>query len=624
MRLFVLRSVYAQVCPEWFAGLRIDLRCLMKKDLRFWMGMAGLLLVVAASRLVRLDDVALNRDEIWSVWQTFGSPQQILQWTPYDWPPLYYLVLGGWRAIMGAEPIVLRVLSSLVFMLGLVFMYRAVRRLHSARAAWLVSLAYAALGFSILLSLEVRGYALLMGLFPLALWLTLRFFDQPGWWRALPLGVALAAMFYTSLTSVGAILVLGIVTLIIYREKVWRWWQPGLIASVLMLPEVLNKLNIATRRVAATQTLELPPLPQALGKMFWEYGGFTFAAWVVLFVLATLMIVWHERRLNARTGAWLVWIFVMPLLMYILNPVLGFFSPRYAWWIMPGIVLWIGWGLAYLPRVGLYAVVVVFVAMLFYPLPRSGQYQIWGNLSPLGENFTWLQDNMQWGDVILENAENTCGAVEEWDYYLGLYFPNGLQFVRDLNAQRRVWVLNPGEQPEELQAMLQQQYIRGRFVGPPGCLFRLYEAPPDREGVLFENGMRFHGVDVMSGRNPDSSPLVRREAERVRLRLWWSVDDPPLLDYSIKTYLAKQDVIHDQIDGPPEVIYPEDAPVETSRWIPGRYYVEERELHLPYPSAGTYHINLVVYFWEDPVPIPVQGGNSDDHLLLTRVRVMSY
>jgi hypothetical protein len=187
-----------------------------------------------------------------------------------------------------------------------------------------------------------------------------------------------------------------------------------------------------------------------------------------------------------------------------------------------------------------------------------------------------------------------------------------------------LWVLNPGDQPAAIKQTLAEQYIPGRFVGPPGCLFGLYEAPPDPVGILYENGLRFHGADIMDGANPFSGPLVRHEGEAVRLRLWWSVDEAVPLDYSIKTFLGRGETIIDAVDGPPALIYPSDAPTATSQWQAGQFYVEERNLTLPYPASGSYAIRLVVYFWEDPVPVLAPRLDDNGHLTLGRVTVKSY
>src|SRR5262245_80837 len=91
--------------------------------------LTGLLLLVAASRIVRLGAMEMNWDEVWSVWQTFGSPQEVLRWTPFDWPPLYFLTLAGWKALVGFFPFVLRYLSASAFLIGSACTYRAVRRI---------------------------------------------------------------------------------------------------------------------------------------------------------------------------------------------------------------------------------------------------------------------------------------------------------------------------------------------------------------------------------------------------------------------------------------------------------------------------------------------------------------
>src|SRR5689334_15035527 len=224
--------------------------------------------------------------------------------------------------------------------------------------------------------------------------------------------------------------------------------------------------------------------------------------------------------------------------MYLLHPFLAFFSPRYAWWILLGISIWVTWGLAYLPRRGILALVGLFTVMTFAPVPFQTYNVFADNTSPLEGNFIWLKDHMVIGDVFVTDPGMNCGAPEEWDYYIRTYFPMGVQFVNHAEGYRRVWYVTGSAPPNpQLQAMVADGRVNERFVGPAGCKFTLYEAPPDSKGILFENGMRFHGMDVMDGERPWSAPLVRHEGETIRLRLWWTVDRTPDLDYSINTYV---------------------------------------------------------------------------------------
>jgi len=224
------------------------------------------------------------------------------------------------------------------------------------------------------------------------------------------------------------------------------------------------------------------------------------------------------------------------------------------------------------------------------------------------------------------DPSSRCGQPEEWDYFIRTYFPQGLQFIQNPDGYRRVWYITyDGQQNPQLFQAITKGRVAERFVGPAGCLFRLYEAPPDSVGIPFENGLRFHGMDVMDGERPWSAPLVRREGESIRVRLWWSVDQPPPLDYSIGTYVMRDDHVFAEADSPPQLIYPEDAPQETSRWKPGQYYVEQRDLVLPYPTpAITMYIKMAVYFWQDGKRLSAPGMDENHLLTLARLTVMGY
>src|SRR5689334_2710549 len=56
-----------------------------------------ILLIIFASRVTRLNTLDMQQDEVWSVWQTLGTPQQVINWTPYDWSPTFYLMVDGWQ-----------------------------------------------------------------------------------------------------------------------------------------------------------------------------------------------------------------------------------------------------------------------------------------------------------------------------------------------------------------------------------------------------------------------------------------------------------------------------------------------------------------------------------------------
>lgn len=569
------------------------------------------LLAVAAGHILQLHELAIDVDEVWSVWQTFGSPVDIVRWTPYDWPPLYYLMVGLWQRLVGLHPEVLRMMSVLAFMLGAAAMYRVLRRWVGVRAGVIGMLAYGALEYSLFLSTEIRGYAVLLGLMPLALWLTVRYFDRPTLWRGIGLGIILAVLFYTSLSVAVAFLMLGMLTLVCYPRAIWRWWLPGVVGGLIAVPLLLDKFQVATGRGQATQALDVGPLFQALAGLFADFAGRYAPLWALALVGAIAGIVLtalRKRSLPRPALAILLWAVGGPLVMYLLNSRLGFFSPRYAWWIMLGLALTIGWGLSKLPVAVGWASAAVLAVLLFFPGPLN-PYKI---ASPaLQENLRWLAGHMAPQDVMVVDPNHDCGSPEMWDYLTRVYLPNGLPVVDDPDGYRRVWYVRfDGRESEGLERVMERR-LPGIFVGPPQCLIRLYEGPPDPEGIPFANGMRFHGIEF-----PDDPPepyLARREGEPVRVRLWWSVDEPPEADYSVGIHLLDglgQLIAQD--DSAPQVA---DAPPETSRWDTDRFYVETRTITLPYPiDRGSYTLYLVVYQWWDSTRIEAPG--MDDHTML--------
>lgn len=584
------------------------------------------LLIIAASRVPLMRSVEPEGDEINNLYLSIGTPAEIIARTPYDWVPGGFLVMGAWQNLVGQHPFALRWLPLFVFLLGCAFTYRLLLRWRGSDGALLGLLSYGALGLHIFMSLYMRGYSYPVALLPCALWLTARYFDRPRFGRARALALVMVAMFYTQMTSAVAFVMLGLYTLLVYRARVWRWWLPALIALPLAIPEIVRQRSVLGGRLDSLSTIDLPALPEAYADLFTSYMGTAATPfWLVLLVVATVLIVLREHLRRPRAWALLLWALLMPVVLYLLNPLLGFFSGRYSWWVGCGIALLVAWGLAYLPRFGRWGAMIVLALLCFAPFD-AGRYLV--VRGPLLENYRWWVDHLRAGDVVLHDPANDCGEPEKWEMYTRVFFPQGLQFVSTPADERRVWFITfDGSQTPALFDAVQQGRIAGRFVGTPDCLFRLYEAPPDRAGIPFENGMRFHGVDVIDAQDGLwTAPVLRREGESLRVRLWWSADGMIDRDYSVGLYLFDSSgAMIAQIDSAPQLTLPEGAPTETSRWQTGTVYVEERTLMIPYPAArGTYRLALAVYGWWDNVRLAAPGVDTDGTLTLIPVEVAAW
>ncbi|HLV35201.1 MAG TPA: glycosyltransferase family 39 protein [Spirillospora sp.] len=596
------------------------------------------LLTIFASRILILNQMQFHQDEARSAMRMFGTTAQIIAWQPPDWPPLHNVVLGWWQHLAGPLPFSLRSLSVFFFMLGVAFTYRAARRLFSSEpAAWGAVVVYAALGYSVYLSTFVRAYVLAMALFSLALWLTLRYFHLPTWRRALPLGLTLAALFYSTYTAVFAFGILGLYSLLTRPRAVWRWWLPGLFALLLAVPELMSKAEFFMGRVESAVNIfpELDPLPQAMTGLLQDFAGHGYIIWLVVSVLALALFI-TEKRLPRTVISWvLAGMFLGPISLYILAaiPIVYFFEGRYAWWVFVLIGLGLGYGLSRLPRT-IRAVTFTALVILMFTIPINARYKP-NHHRPFEQNFRWLQQQIEPGDVMLVDPDFCliqCNEADSWGYYYDTYLRQHIEIVQEPANHRRVWYVRAdGWHDTATEQAVLENRIPTIFVGPWDFLIRLYQGPPDPEGILFENGLRFHGMDVMDGGSIMRQPYYWREQTTARVRLWWSIDRPLDADYSISVQVQNREGrLVAQNDGPPRPVHlslvdTSELPAETSRWEPGRYYIDERDILLPNLGSEIYaNVLLTVYQWWDGVRLQAPSVNDDRLLPLTPVTIWGW
>jgi len=374
----------------------------------------------------------------------------------------------------------------------------------------------------------------------------------------------------------------------------------------------------------------------ALVLLFTSVGA-AYVIWLGIMLLAAVLIVLRSRKPLRPLHLWLlIWAILGTCLLYWINSRTSFFKPRYAWWVALAIALWAGYGLSRLPRIGRMIAAAGLALLLFVPQDIASYKEPIAAFEP---TFEWLAERYRPGDVLVldPDLEGTNLRAEVWDYYEMVYFPNGLHIVeRPTTEQRRVWYVrvNAKEDDETREAVLDGR-IGAEFYGRPGFFFQLFVAPPDPNGILFENGMRFHGYEILNADGTlDAGVPVWREGSTVRLRLWWSVDEPQEAEYSVGVHLFRRDfdALFAQSDGAPRAIYLQPnlpgTPAEAlTAWEPGQLYVEEREIELPiqYMQRTPFTAYLTVYeWWEGGERIPAPGVNEDRLLPLFDFTLMAW
>ncbi len=477
---------------------------------------ALILLLILLSRAPYFGWLELDAHEVWTMWQSVGTLPQVVDRTPYDWGPLYYSVMLGWQSLVGNHAVTARMLSVIWLVLGSVFMYRSMARLRRDTAPFMAMLLYAASAGIIYLSVNIRGYAIQLALMPLGFWLTLRYFDSRRYtWQQVLMGVMLAltmiAMVYVHPTGMLACVPLGVFTVFAYPRRLWRWWLPGLLTLLVSLPQLNMRFGTATTRLNGTVfSIDF----KRVYSFFQYYGGHSALQQVITAVLicVALIFLWRSVSLSGKVLALFASILGGCVLLIFLGGRLGFSGERHAWWLVTPVVLTIAWGLSYLPRPATFACFGILIVGLYIPsLP--GQLDESGSPNPpMGVNFAWLARNARWGDAVVIDPRQQCTRFKDkWDYYTRLYFPQGINFVDNPESYRRVWYISAdGWEAPQLKAAVNHNRLPAIFNGPWNCLFRLYVAPPDVCGILYDNGMRFHGYEVIEDGQPISIPLIRR------------------------------------------------------------------------------------------------------------------
>lgn len=588
--------------------------------------LAALLLVSFAIRLSYLDHYLMDVDEVWSIWQSLGSPADIWRWTPYDWGVLHYQITGLWANLTGIHPVTMRLSSVLIELLTLALIARLGRDLlQSDYGGLLAALAYLAFGRSLHNAITVRGYVLMTLFIALSACLMVRYLRRARFSRALPLAGSMAAAFYVHPIAAVPLLMLLWFALSAYRVHALRLIVPGSLAALIAAPEIIAKarfvLNNPARDAIISQIVPLT-FPEAISRYASDFVGRWPEVWLILLTAVSLWLLVRYRLQALLTLLWSGG--GLLLLYYVLLPPFGStlaVGGRHLAWLLIVPALWIGCGLAKLPRVGTAIGSVGLLFIAFTPIDAA-LYTI--PTPHLLDSVPQLARLLQPGDEVVRDPTLADAPPEAWDYFARVYFPNtGIPFS-NAPKTRRVWyVYSAGKTIPEVYDLVTIGRVELASFGAPEMRFSLYAAPPDVLGVPFENGLRFNGAEILNAVSP-SLPTYR-EGESVQVRLWWSVDKPTGLDYSLALQITDTEgKLIAQSDNFDARSAP-NSPEQLSQWQPGTYHLDTRSIILPNSlPTGEYLLHVVVYQWWDGVRIRALQSDADGRLAVGSLYIKAW
>jgi uncharacterized membrane protein len=498
-----------------------------------------LLLILGAAAALRLPNVGSDPpslDELWSLelstgrgsiqldlpvnhvipapamTELDGAPPWPRVWTSLGrvtHPPLYFLILRGWRALLGPHEAAARSLSIVASLAAIVLFYDAVRVLCRSRTVALWSAALMAVATPQVQHAQlVRSYAILLCFGTLAWWCVARSSNSTG--RAKYgfgglLCVATFAMLLTHYFAVGAVVALFAYAVIALKPATRRvaagavvvgvvaWgvvWGPSLVAHARHFSGDDSTTRFLHRDASETsrilQTLSdvgavplrlLVHTPQRSIPWGWLPG------------IATLALMFQATRVRRRELLlpilWFIGIVGVLLVLDLARSTRHLQAVRYALLASPGLYVLIAGALAHtelrhvLPALLIVACVVDVLALPAAPEP---------DWRPLAE---FLDAPERGNDVIAFNRH----GISDWfvGFQVMAYrhasrqppgrsivvvdYPSQTSLAEELKGRPRIWLINESPVPFELNAMLPGwAYRPANSPGFPAALFELRPA----------------------------------------------------------------------------------------------------------------------------------------------------
>lgn len=294
-----------------------------------------------------LDRESLWTDEGWSLWAVHGtSPLTTLDRVGNDvHPPLYFVLLDGWIALVGESVYAVRMLSTLFALIALAATYALSKTLFDGWTGMIALVLLSTSGFLIYYAREARMYTLLVALSVLATWAHVRWLRRPSRSSAVIYAALMAGLVYTHYNGAWLIASYGLHILVTHPRRWGCWW--GVLGLTLVfyapwLPLVLHQMHLHSGGVWAKAA---------------PFNGLTLS-WLAMLLTGgqwgPIVLAWGTGRALPRLyrqretlALLLIWFVLSPAVVFAVNEwVKPYYQPRYLIPILPAVVI----GAAYAVR----------------------------------------------------------------------------------------------------------------------------------------------------------------------------------------------------------------------------------------------------------------------------------
>lgn len=294
----------------------------------------------------------LAHDEPFTVfWSQRPLPELWAMFRTENNPPLYFLLIKAWSAVVPFEAAWLRVPSAMFSALAVWPLFLLGRHFGGRGAALLAAVLFTCSNYHYGFAHEVRAYSLFTLLTITGMWLLVRATDRPGAEMRLMLHLSMlnTVLVYTHFFGW---LVVGLQGLMVVALPEMRPLRRGFLFGAALtlgwfLPYGVIFLERMTQSVGKGTWLT-PPVPEELYNMVWRWSNAPVLTVVFLALIAAAL--WKTRLRAEGLRFALPWAFVPLLGMFAVSLAVPMFLDRYLVYAAPGFALLVALSVAELFR----------------------------------------------------------------------------------------------------------------------------------------------------------------------------------------------------------------------------------------------------------------------------------
>lgn len=581
-----------------------------------------ILLLAAATHFHHIEDRSLWEDEGWTLLLSEGdSLSEVVQTMAYDQhPPLYFALIHAWRQAAGNTEFALRALSALISVLSVAAIYQLGRALFDRRVGMIAATLLAVWDFSIDIGQEVRHYSLLVLFVILSTTFYFRYLKNPNRSNGIGWFLCSVAVLYTQYVG-GVILAFQIIYLLRYakgkqldmllrfgavclafvpwfivfiRQNQVRWDDPIYYQSGLPNNQQTYML---VRDALLTHQFGLILGLLLLGLIFIRYQP-------------TAQLSFQPLKPILFLG---MWVCVYIALFVWLNEQREILRLRIFTVVMPAILILVAHGLSNLQRVPQTFLLGIILLSNLTSLDTRLNNPPWRDITQT------VTDFHQVGEPVLMDiwvgdfparyyVEHQMGKDTAWlslrelrssagDFFL----PQLVGYLEDEDA---FWLIRWGDELQAYDGVLAEQGFQRTHsvitLHEGNQIFtHRYDRLTDERLATFGDSLDLIKASVTGDAQPNAE---------ITITLWWTIKEPPPVDYSISIRLLDETgtLIANQ-DGPPL-----DGKSPTSTWQVGQIQYDQHQLRLP-PNlpSGQYAVAVSIYWYLEPNnPLVVESAQD--------------